>query len=301
MQTVLQPTKSTTVRAEGVPTGVRVGFQLLERLSSALTLQALNRVFARPQRHAWPKEEQRWLELAERRTVYTRDMPRPEWDGKAVAVYRWRPTGPATGRILLMHGWAGRATQLYAFLPELLAAGKEVIALDAPGHGHSHGRWSSLPQFSRAIQRAVRELGPIDGAITHSFGGPSLLHAMTEGLVVPKAVLVAPPVRILDFTQNLVRLLGLGETSRQQLHAHWEQRLGLRFADLDAVKMAPSLRSDALIIHDQHDRDVPHSRGLELANAWPGARLMSTTGLGHRRILKDPVVVSAAAAFLLRS
>ncbi|NQD35853.1 alpha/beta hydrolase [Permianibacter sp. IMCC34836] len=298
MQTALSPSKSTTVRAEGVPTGIRLGFQLLEKLSPALALTALNRVFARPARHPWPAEEQKWLALAERKTLFSRDMPLPEWDGKALAVYRWRPTTAMTGRVLLMHGWAGRATQLWPFLPGLLAAGKEVIALDAPGHGHSHGRWSSLLQFSRALQRVVRELGPIDGTITHSFGGPSLLHAMTEGLTVPKAVLIAPPIRVLDFTQALVRTLGLSEASRQRLHAHWEEKLGIRFADLDAIKMAAELHGDALIIHDQHDRDVPHSRGALLAEAWPNATLLSTTGLGHRRVLKDPAVVAAALAHL---
>ena len=299
MQTVLPPTKSTTVRSDAVPRPIQLGFHWLERLSPTLTLAALNRVFASPKRHPWPEEEQRWLALAERRTLYTRDMPVPAWDGKALAVYRWRPDGRPSGRVLLMHGWAGRASQLYSFLPALLAAGKEVIALDAPGHGHSHGRWSSLPQFSRALQQTVRHLGPLDGAISHSFGGPSLLHAMTEGLVVPKAVLIAPPVRILDFTHNLVRMLGLSEHSRQRLHAHWEQKLGLRFADLDAVKMAPALRSQALVIHDLHDRDVPHSRGAELAAAWPQAVLKTTVGLGHRRILKDRDVIASATEFLL--
>ncbi len=298
MQTTLPPLKSTTVRADGVPVAIQFGFQLLEKLSPTLTLMALNRVFARPQRHAWPEEEQRWLARAEQRRLYTAEMPRPEWDGKPFAVYRWRPDGKPNGRVLLMHGWAGRATQLQAFLPGLLAAGMEVIALDAPGHGHSHGRWSSLLQFSRALQRTVREIGPIDGAITHSFGGPSLLHAISEGLPVPKAVLVAPPVRIIDFTQNLVRMLGLSEASRQRLHAHWERRIGIPFAELDAVKMASTLKSAALIIHDLQDRDVPHGRGLELAQAWPNAQMMTTAGLGHRRILKDPAVVAAAIRHL---
>lgn len=298
MQATLTPDKSTTVRTNTVPTGVRLGFQLLERLSPALALYALNRVFARPQRHRWPSEEQPWLARAERKIVYSQEMPVPDWDGKAIASYRWQPAGPVRGRVLLMHGWAGRATQLWPFLPGLLASGQEVIALDAPGHGHSHGRWSSLPQFSRALQRVVRAYGPIDGAITHSFGGPSLIHAMTEGLVVPKAVLIAPPVRVLDFTRSLVGMLGLGEASRHRLHAYWERKIGLRFDQLNAVDMAPNLRSSALVIHDQHDRDVPYERGVELADAWPGARLLSTVGLGHRRVLKDPQVVAAAIGFL---
>lgn len=300
MHTALSPQKSTTVRTPVVPRPLQLSLQALERLSPALTLQVLNRLFARPARHPWPAEELKWLRQAERTQLYTRDMPVPEWDGKPLAVYRWLPQGPVRGRILLMHGWAGRASQLYPFLPELLAAGNEVIALDAPGHGHSAGRWSSLLQFSRALQLAVRHIGAVDGAITHSFGGPALIHAMHEGLVVPRAVMVAPPVRVTDFTRNLVRLLGLGESTRQRLHQFWERKLGLHFADLDAIKMVAGIRCEALIIHDLHDRDVPHSRGVELAEAW-NAELISTSGLGHRRLLKDPVVIDAALSWLTRA
>jgi hypothetical protein len=31
---------------------------------------------------------------------------------------------------------------------------------------------------------------------------------------------------------------------------------------------------------------------------WPGARLVSTEGLGHRRILRDAEVIAAAVAFV---
>lgn len=297
MQTALSPQKSTTVRTSIAPRPLQLSLQALERLSPALTLRIVNRLFARPARHPWPADELIWLQQAERIQLYTRDMPVPEWDGKPLAVYRWRPQGTVRGRILLMHGWAGRASQLYSFLASLLAAGHEVIAVDAPGHGHSAGRWSSLLQFSRSLQLAVRHIGAIDGAITHSFGGPALIHAMQEGLVVPRAVLVAPPVRVTDFTGNLIRLLGLGESTRQRLHRFWEQKLGLHFADLDATRMVTGIRCETLIIHDLHDRDVPHSRGVELAEAW-NAKLISTSGLGHRRLLKDPVVVDAAYNWL---
>ena len=43
---------------------------------------------------------------------------------------------------------------------------------------------------------------------------------------------------------------------------------------------------------------MPCSDGAAIANAWPGARLVTTTGLGHRRILRDEHVVSQAVAFV---
>ena len=92
MQTVLPPTKSTTVRSDAVPRPIQLGFHWLERLSPTLTLTVLNRVFASPKRHPWPEEEQRWLALAEhlgqpdlptRRRLHDRDPLEPAMAGVA--------------------------------------------------------------------------------------------------------------------------------------------------------------------------------------------------------------------------
>src|SRR5439155_1645563 len=61
---------------------------------------------------------------------------------------------------------------------------------------------------------------------------------------------------------------------------------------------APRLRAQALVIHDRDDRHVPWTQGAQVAHLWPGARLMSTDGLGHGRILADDAVTRAAADFI---
>jgi hypothetical protein len=43
---------------------------------------------------------------------------------------------------------------------------------------------------------------------------------------------------------------------------------------------------------------VPWKQGEHLARHWRGARLMSTEGLGHRRILQEEAVTQAAADFI---
>ena len=43
---------------------------------------------------------------------------------------------------------------------------------------------------------------------------------------------------------------------------------------------------------------MPWEDGNALARAWPNAELVSTSGLGHRRILDDPEVVKRAVAFV---
>jgi hypothetical protein len=46
------------------------------------------------------------------------------------------------------------------------------------------------------------------------------------------------------------------------------------------------------------DREVPHDDGQRLAAAWPGSELMTTSGLGHGRILGDASVIDAVVRFV---
>jgi pimeloyl-ACP methyl ester carboxylesterase len=53
-----------------------------------------------------------------------------------------------------------------------------------------------------------------------------------------------------------------------------------------------------LVVHDRDDVTVPWLDGATIADAWPGARLMMTGGLGHRGIVRDPGVVGEVVRFL---
>jgi hypothetical protein len=52
------------------------------------------------------------------------------------------------------------------------------------------------------------------------------------------------------------------------------------------------------VIHDLDDREVPWEEGESYARHWPSARLLSTEGLGHSRIVNDPATLDAGLRFL---
>src|SRR3712207_7030695 len=62
-----------------------------------------------------------------------------------------------------------------------------------------------------------------------------------------------------------------------------------------AIAMPPTL-----VVHDRDDAYTPVADGAAIAAAWPDARLRVTSGLGHRRILRDPEVVAEAVEFVDR-
>lgn len=68
--------------------------------------------------------------------------------------------------------------------------------------------------------------------------------------------------------------------------------------EMQALAIAPSMRLPLLVIHDEHDKEVPVSVGRRIASAWPGAELLVTEGLGHQRNLRDAEVKNSAVRFI---
>ena len=73
---------------------------------------------------------------------------------------------------------------------------------------------------------------------------------------------------------------------------------GLRGFELEIPRLAPRLKTPALVMHDHGDSFVPWSQGAALARAWPGARLLTTKGFGHGRILESETALRAAVEFI---
>ena len=88
------------------------------------------------------------------------------------------------------------------------------------------------------------------------------------------------------------------EPLRRAMQAAIEERYGVRWEELELARVAPRLTAPALVIHDRDDRTVPWKQGVAVAQHWRGARLVTTEGLGHGRILQDDAVISAAVDFI---
>ena len=94
-------------------------------------------------------------------------------------------------------------------------------------------------------------------------------------------------------------MLGFGERTLRRLVTRVERRIGAPMRHFDvpelgrAVAMPPTL-----IVHDRDDVSTPVTDGAAIAAAWPGARLQVTSGLGHRRMLRDPDVVAEVVDFI---
>jgi pimeloyl-ACP methyl ester carboxylesterase len=122
--------------------------------------------------------------------------------------------------------------------------------------------------------------------------------AMRHGVEARRAVLLAPPADVRIFSDLFARSLAIGPAVQETMHRNIERRLRVVWDDLHIPTLVRELPAAALVIHDRDDSDVPLAHGEEIVGAWAGSRLETTSGLGHRALLRDPAVVGRTVAFL---
>lgn len=282
------PSFSTTVRSFIRLARHRLAFRFLAPLSPRHAGTRARRLFLRPPQHRFKKAE---LDALEEASLITVPMP----TGRLVG-WRWgRAQDPV---VVLVHGWGGRAAQMRSYVAPLMARGYSVVAFDAPGHGMTGGRESSIVHMAAALEAMLRHVGPVEALIGHSVGGAVAGYVLSRGAQAKKAVLLAPPASLTEYSHRFARLLWLPEGVRALMQAQIERRFGIRWSDFEVEATAPKLTQAALIIHDIDDRDNPFRDGELTARHWPGARLIATHGLGHRGALYDSAVIHQVTGFL---
>lgn len=209
---------------------------------------------------------------------------------------RWGRSGPV---VLMLHGWEGGPGQFGALVAPLRAAGRQVIALDAPAHGHSEGEEATLMEFAFALQEAAAEIRNLEAVVGHSLGAAAAAIALSRGLPAQRAVLVAAPASIEEYLYRFAAQLGLPRSAARRFVRLVEDANGLSARQVDIARLAARLEQAALVVHDRDDGAVPFRDAERIAANWPGARLLATSGLGHARLLADTGVARAIAGFLL--
>ena len=269
------------------PRVVRGAFAALSRSAPWLAARLAEVLFLRPPRRRAPERERVWVGGATRLELRVA--------GRQLAVWT-RGVGPT---VLLIHGWGGRGSQLGAFIEPLVSHGFRVAWFDHVGHGASQGGLSSLPEMAQAIGEVGRRIGPLHAIVAHSLGSAAATIAQHAGLSVERCVYLSPPTTILYFTRVFCDILGFTREIEARLQRRIERRFDIRFNDLQGPRLAREMTPPPLLIfHDRTDTDVPFSHGVELATAWPRAKLVLTNGLGHRAILRETAVVDQAVEFV---
>ncbi|MDQ3209345.1 MAG: lysophospholipase [Gemmatimonadota bacterium] len=265
---------------------LRTAFRTVGAVAPGVAGRWAENIFCRPPRNEPRPLEEAFLATGTRHTVQSEDQD--------IAVWVWSD-GPV---VVLAHGWGSRAGRFSALARALVDSGFRVVLFDAPAHGVSMGRLASLPQFSRALKVVGDAMGPVHGLVGHSLGGAAVTLAMRNGLQAERAVLLAAPADVVLFSRAFAKHLRIPVRAHNAMRRNLESRLQFRWEELHVPTLARRITAPALIVHDRDDGDVPYAHGEEIAAAWPGAELLTTSGLGHRAVMRDPEVIRKTVAFL---
>jgi len=280
---------STVVRQNRAPWRLRAAF----RLGAAIAPQATSRraldLFSTPMRSSRTR--------AEAAPTLDARLDRLRIGKHRIALYHWgdHEREPV---ILISHGWSSFGLRFSPWVSALRAQGFAVVAFDQPGHGRNEASRVTLLSFVDTAVAVGRHVGAFAGAVGHSLGGAAIAAGMSEGLLVKRAVLIAPAADAVAASRRFSRAIALPEHRRTAMQAQLERDSGRSMDSFSVQHIAPRLSQPALIVHDLIDSDVPWEEGERYARFWPDARLLTTNGLGHHRIVNDPSVVAAGIGFL---
>jgi pimeloyl-ACP methyl ester carboxylesterase len=206
--------------------------------------------------------------------------------------------------VYLVHGWGGRGSQFGALVEPLVEAGYRVVMFDAPAHGGSdHGPWgprrTNGVEFAKALDAVFCRFGPAEAVVAHSMGTISTYLAMRFGwLGATRLVFVAPMVEFASLLDQFQQALGFGPRSRRVMERMVDRSIGIPVHEFDARIQASHVEPrPTLVITDRDDRQTPYAEVVDFAETI-GAPLITTEGLGHRKVLRDPEVVKTVVEFL---
>ncbi|HEU4452214.1 MAG TPA: alpha/beta hydrolase [Longimicrobium sp.] len=219
--------------------------------------------------------------------------------GKQVACWSYG-SGPM---VLMVHGWGGCARDWEEMAARLVEGGRRVILFDALAHGVSEGKRTTLVEMARTIHAIADEVAlgtegrfeTLDAVVAHSFGGAAAALAVRDGLLTRNLVLVAPVAEPMGFVDQVAEMLGLSAARRAGMVERIRIAAGGDLGRIDVVRAIAGCAIPGMVIHDSGDVRVPWSQGRAIAEAWPHSHLVTTTGLGHRDILRSGEVIERIA------
>ncbi|MFT6335219.1 MAG: pimeloyl-ACP methyl ester carboxylesterase [Halioglobus sp.] len=234
------------------------------------------------------KEQQTFLDTAHRFKLSV--------DDKQIQCYRW---GNGPKNILFVHGWQSHSYRWKKYIEELPQDQFTIYSLDAPGHGNSEEKISTVPLFEKALQAISEHIGELHSIVSHSIGSFSSLYFVDQNpeKQPKKLVTLATPNSIEDFLDYYFKKLNLSEKTVQNFRSYFTQYTNKETSYFTLSEIIKSNKAEGLIIHDEEDSTVAVDYSMKLHTLWPKSKLVITQGLGHK--LREISIVNMVGNFVL--
>ncbi|HSD13301.1 MAG TPA: alpha/beta hydrolase [Flavobacterium sp.] len=272
-----------------IPKVILYTAKILERISPKLATKFAIKLFTTPIRHKIPKREIAMDADSKQQLITVKSI------NKSVMVYQY---GTSEKKILLVHGWSGRGTQLVKIADELIKSGYSIVSFDAPAHGKAPGKTSNMTEFIASVVQIEKEFGPFEFAIGHSLGGMTIMNSIKRGLNVKKAIIIGSGDVVEDIMDDFVLKLGLKPEISKKMKFTFENKIGETMNSYSTYIASKEVTIPVLVIHDENDDDVPVTAAHHINKHLKNGELLITKELGHRKILGDAKVIKKIVSFI---
>lgn len=266
--------------------------KFLQLFSITLATKFAVKLFRTPIRFKTPEREKMMAKSAQKELVKIPEL------NKEVMVYTY---GYSKRKVLLVHGWSGRGTQLYKIADKLLENGFMTISFDAPAHGKSSGKTTMMTEFITTAKYLEDKYGPFEVAIGHSLGGMTVLNSVQRFLKVKKAIIIGSGDIITDIMIGFITKLELSLKLVDKMKYFFQKKFSEDIDNYSGSFVALHVKIPTLVIHDTEDKEVPVSCAYNIRKNLENGEILITNGLGHTRILKDNFVVERIINFIQKT
>jgi pimeloyl-ACP methyl ester carboxylesterase len=292
MDTVNSKKKMPPNNIPKIPNSILITGKLLQFFSSTLVTIFAVKLFKTPIRFKTPKREKMMRESAQKKLLFIPEI------NKEIMVYTY---GYSKRKVLLIHGWSGRGTQLFNIADKLLENGFMTISFDAPAHGKSKGKTTMMTEFIASAKYLEEKMGPFEIAIGHSLGGMAVLNTIKQGVNFKTVVIIGSGDIISDIIAAFVNKLELNVKLVPKIKQHFYKKFNANIDDYSGSVAANDVKIPTLVIHDTSDKEVPVSCAHNIRQNLKNGELLITNNLGHTRILKDSFVIDQIIEFIKRT
>jgi pimeloyl-ACP methyl ester carboxylesterase len=253
-------------------------FKILNLLLPSLAAKRVYHVMSNPRIRKLRDFEEEVLSHSQKERI--------EFKKFRIQKYTWG--NPGNKRALLIHGWEGQAGNFGAIIDILVDKGYYVAAYDAPAHGKSTRRKTSMFEYAEFVTQ-VLEVEKPHIIISHSFGSVTAAFALKGNpeIKVSQWFLITTPNHFKDRINEISEFLGVTYRTIDRLIQMLEKDLGISLDKLNMSEYGGNLENlkEAIIIHSKADGVIPIEKARLAHKAIPQSQLIEMENLGHYRIL----------------
>jgi pimeloyl-ACP methyl ester carboxylesterase len=291
----------------------RIWFKIVETLLPGFAGKWAVKLFFSPPKFKTPHREKQYLENATKREIPFRISPQKLYNVRVVNEmlndsdfnsdkekdhYTLYESGSGEATILLVHGWAGRASQMGAIAASFAEQGYRTVAFDAFAHAGNPGKQTTVIEFAEIVKHVHGIYGPFKAVIGHSLGGIALGNAILQGIKTERLITIGSPTTFKYILEEFCKIINGNDNTLEYIRKFTLKYANVSLEDFSLENIGEKLTLPGLIIHDVNDNEAPYEQALLFDKTWKNGQLITTKKLGHTRILRDSETIALMIDFV---